>query len=266
MRKLILVLMAMLMMASMVSAGFEAYYRDYSASPYKMKWLNATYRMDLLTGNSAVVNFNNACDVLDVALPYDADGSVPCANIMSTTLSINLKNMAREDKTTKEAYAVRADTMGLSSAVFDVFYKTRETPHKMKFIENANRITVDAGANNATFSFSESCDVSEDRSYTFDSDGMVPCIRIITPHEGITITTTPGGVTETTKEAFVYIHAPCTDSDGQNAYTLGETWGIEEYTTGGTPATALTPYQQFNDTCSAALRYGSNNRRALYCC
>lgn len=259
MKKLIIILMTLLLMAGMVSAGFESYYKD-SVSPYKTKWLNATYRMELAAGNNAVVNFNNACDVLDVTEPFDADGMVPCVNIMSPALSITLKNMAMEEKTTKEAYAVRADTMGLSFAVFDVFYKTRVSPdahYEMKFLENATRIAVDAaGEYNAIFSFSESCDVSDDRSYTFDADGRVPCMEIMTPNEGITITT-DSGETLTTKDAFVYIHAPCTDSDGQNAYSLGETWGIEEYTTGGYPPTAISPYQQFNDMCSAALRGGA---------
>lgn len=239
MKKLILVLMAMLLMASIASASFEAYYRD-EVSPYKMKAFSNTYRitMDPTSGHDFNIDFNNGCDVGDVMPPVDADGRLPCVEISSPYSDLTLLNLS-SSQATKMAFATSTEVKDLSNIWFDVFYKSEASAFsagKMVYINASRIVLTGVEGERAVVNFESSCDISDaiDRTPPIDIDGSVACLKVSTPTQNIALTNET--TTIRTKEIYIYMHsktsAPvtppepigptCTDTDeGQNIFVAG---------------------------------------------
>lgn len=234
MRKLILALMAMLLMAGTVSAGFIAFYKT-TTSPYKMmEYAGAPERVNLAWDAyyNVTIDFSDSCDVSDSTPIRGIDGRIPCTDIRSPYVSMTFPFRAPE-VTTKEVYTTTADTIDLSSALFDVFYKGAESPYKMRAFNKTTRVDImGTPGQTAIIDFSDSCDASDAISPEIDSDGRIECMDIRTDGSArIAVSSWVTGEVVTTKEAFIYMHAPaieptCDDPDGQDTSTATSVTGI----------------------------------------
>ena len=285
MKKLILVLMAMLLMAGIASAGFEAFYKG-DVSPYKMLALNGTYRVTIAPDNveDTSISFKE-CDVSDVR-PYVDDGYVPCTEVLSQTSSLTLINRS-DRKSTKQAFVTSSEVKSLRSAVFDVFYRARvcpDGPYKM-FWFNATKIVISkTSSEDAVMDFNNHCDISDTPApptrpadscdtyrptetpllwWPIDSDGGISCLDIRSPDSSAIIVKNEGtGEEVRTSEAYIYMHdaldrVVCTDTDGMDTLTKGYINGVHEYFTGGYPESARERVYSWSDMCSGALRGGA---------
>lgn len=239
MKKLILIIMAMLLMAGMVSASFEAYYRD-EVSPYKMKAFGNAYRitMDPTSGHDFNIDFNNGCDVGDVMPSVDADGRLPCVEISSPYSDLTLLNLS-SSQATKMAFVTSTEVKDLSNIWFDVFYKSEASAvsaGKMVYINASRIVLTGVEGERAVVNFESSCDISDatDMTPPVDIDGSVACLEVSTPTQNIAVTNET--TTVRTKEIYIYMHsktsAPvtppeptgptCTDTDGgQDIFVAG---------------------------------------------
>lgn len=247
MKKLILVLMAMLMMVSIASATFDVFYKT-TTSPYKMREYVGAERVTMNSDgiHDAEIHFITDCDVSDTTYAYDTDGRLPCVEIINpATANITVSGISPE-VWTKQVFVATRELNSAPVVMFDVFYKSSESPYKMRAFSNAKKVSITGIEGNraiASLSSFAECDASDAGiDPAVDSDGQIPCIDIRTDESArINVSSWATGESVLTKEVFIYMHAPaapveppvtvtpiCTDSDPTNdVHVVGTVSGID---------------------------------------
>lgn len=277
MKKAIILLMAMLVMAGSASAVFDVYYTD-AVSPYKVDniagtnllYFNGSLMLDGSAADFHVMLIERSGNYLIVNLtatdtcltpPYSrpriysswkigSDGKVTAFGDVSGLSEESELMLTGDPSTTSSGYIGRSTTnKTLCTGAVIVSPMVQGMSNKVKLLLPEEVI----------LEYSSNCPVDD----TIEPTGRLPCVQISSASD-TAVKLTVGGSTVSVPRSgvIIYPHAAapepiCTDTDGLDTSTKGYVSGVHEYFTGGYPETARETLENAGDMCSAALRGGA---------
>ncbi|HII15372.1 MAG TPA: hypothetical protein HA362_03585 [Nanoarchaeota archaeon] len=226
MRKLILIVMAMLLMAGVASATLDVFYRTATIPHMTLEYPGAeSATINWEETFNTMIHFENSCDVNATTYIYDSDGRLPCVKIATyvTDPRITISGISRE-VSTKEVIVATRELNNAPSVLFDVFYKPWGSPREMVHFVNATGVIImGTEGEEAKADFSTSCDAGDAIDPAIDSDGSIECIDVTTNDlPTIIVQNRATGEQIGTNEAFIYMHAPASSEGPSGGHPLGE--------------------------------------------
>ncbi|MDI6722430.1 MAG: hypothetical protein QMD97_02630 [Candidatus Aenigmarchaeota archaeon] len=278
MKKLILLLMAMLVVAGIASAEFDVYYTG-DTSPYKRDQIAGTNLVYLLNGTLSLEGTNGAFDALIKDLGRHLiinltarDGCYISGRYYRPEISAvyGLGDDGRVFALGSVAGVSEDSELSLSSdpaapitGYIGRYTPRPELPQNLRLCNGVEIVSpLVQGMDDkvklllpeeVTFEYKSNCAVEG----TIDPSLHLPCVEVSSPSGSVLLTLGRRTFSVPREGVAIYPHAiPCTDSDGgKDISTAGQVYGVHEYFTGRGYETAR-EIGTFPDMCSAALRPG----------